>query len=148
MSRCAVGIGEGQCRGHGAADPDHLVGRKWPFLLQPLPDVAAVDERHGEPEEIHRAASHRNGGHTGVEHTEDVGMLEPGGDPDLPPEAVGAHGGSEVGIEQLQRDGAPRMVVREIHGSHSAAAQLPLDGVPSGERRLELLAEIGLQGCL
>ena len=75
-------------------------------------------------------------------------MLQPGGDPDLPAEAVGADGGAEVGVEQLEGDGRSLAVVREVHGRHAAAPELALDGVTAGEGGLELRAEIGLHGSL
>jgi hypothetical protein len=137
-------VGELQRRGHGAADPDDFRGRERPLLFQPLPDVPAVHEGHGEPEELRRAAADRHGRDAGVEHAQNVGVLEPRGDPDLPAEALGAKGGAEVGIEQLEGDRVPRLIVREIYRGHATASQLPLDGVAAGEGGLELLAKIGL----
>ena len=44
------------------------------------------------------------GGLTGVEHRQDVGMLEPGGELDLALEPLGAEGDGELGKEHLERD--------------------------------------------
>ena len=57
-------------------------------------------------------------------------MLEPGGEPDLALEAVGAEGGGELGVQHLQRDRAvvPE-VVGQVDGRHAAAAELALDRV-------------------
>ncbi len=75
-------------------------------------------------------------------------MLEPGGHPNLAPEAVGAEGGSQVGIEQLERDGSAGAVVGQEDGGHAAAPELALDGVAAAEGGLEQGEEIGLQGRL
>src|SRR5688572_29194949 len=75
-------------------------------------------------------------------------MLEPAGHPDLAPEAVGAEGGAQVGVEQLEGDGSAGAVVGQEDGGHSAAAELALDGVAAGEGGLEQGAEVGLQGRL
>lgn len=56
------------------------------------------DERHGEPE----AAA----GFAGVEHGEDVGMLEPRGGADLADEALLGAQQEAVGADHLEGDGA------------------------------------------
>ena len=45
-------------------------------------------------------------------------MLEPGGDPDLAQEALGAERGAELGVQDLERD---RAVVLEIVGEVDVA---------------------------
>ncbi len=66
----------------------------------------------------------------GIEHREDVGMLEPGGEVDLAEKALGAHRGGELGVEHLDRD---RPVVLEVagepDGGHAPAAELALERV-------------------
>jgi hypothetical protein len=72
---------------------------------------------------------------------EDVRVLEPGGELDLAKEALGAEGGSELGVKNLQSN---RAVVPEIVGEkyrgHAATAKLPLDTVAISQAALELLA--------
>ena len=57
-------------------------------------------------------------------------MLEPRGEPDLPLEALGAEGGGEIGMEDLERHGpvVPE-VVGEEDGGHPTAAELTLEAV-------------------
>ena len=65
-----------------------------------------------------------------VEHREDVGVLQPGGEADLALEALGAEGGGELGMEHLERDRAvvPE-VAREVDRGHAPAAELALERV-------------------
>ena len=51
-------------------------------------------------------------------------MLESGGDADLAAEPVGADGGAEVRVEELEGDGIARAVVGEEDGRHAAVAEL------------------------
>jgi hypothetical protein len=71
-------------------------------------------------------------------------VLEPGGEPDLALEAVGAEGGGELGVEHLERD---RPVVLEIVGEedrgHASAAELALEGVQPAQSVLKLRGQIG-----
>ena len=57
-------------------------------------------------------------------------MLEPGGEPDLALEALGAERGGQLGVEHLERD---RAVVLEVLGQvdrgHAAAPELALERV-------------------
>ena len=65
-------------------------------------------------------------------------MLEPGGEPDLPLEALGAEGGGKLGEEDLERDRAVVLeVLGEVDRGHAAAPELALEGVAVGESRLE-----------
>ena len=70
-------------------DPERLLHGEVPLPPQPVPERLALDVRHGEPE--------LTGSLARVEHGQDVGMLEPGGELDLPLEALGAEAGSELG---------------------------------------------------
>ncbi len=59
----------------------------------------------------------------GVVDRQDVGMLEAGGGADLAQEALGAEGGAQLGVEDLERDGAVVLeVVGEVDARHAAAA--------------------------
>jgi hypothetical protein len=71
---------------------------------------------------------------------EDVGMLEPGGEVDLPAEPLGAERRPRLGAENLEGDRPVVLqVVGEIDGRHPATAELPLDGIAPGEGVGELI---------
>ena len=57
-------------------------------------------------------------------------MLEPGGEPDLAQEPLGAERGGELGVQHLERDRpvVPE-VLREVDRGHAAAAELALERV-------------------
>ena len=65
-------------------------------------------------------------------------MLKPGGEPDLAQEPVSAHGGGDVGPEDLQGHGA---LVPQVQGEpdlgHASAAELALDAITALENRLQ-----------
>ena len=137
----------GERRGDRAADADHLLGGEGAFLLEPLPDVLTLDEGHGEPEQLERCAAggQRYRRDAGVEDAEDVGVLEARGDADLAAEPVGAEGGAELGVEELEGDGFAGAVVGEKDGGHAPVAELALDGVRAGQGGLEVSDEFCFQ---
>ena len=62
-------------------------------------------------------------------------MLQPGGEPDLALETLGAHRGAKMRMQHLQGDGAiVAEVVRQPHGGHAAASQLVLKAVAITQR--------------
>src|SRR5688500_18001136 len=66
-------------------------------------------------------------------------MLEVGRDAHLAQKPVDAEHGTELGIENLDRDlPAVLDVPREIDRRHAAAADLPLDGVAVGQGGVKL----------
>ena len=65
-------------------------------------------------------------------------MLEPRGDADFAAEPVGAEGGAELGVEELEGDGLAGAVVGEKDGGHAPVAELALDGVRAGQGGLEV----------
>ena len=68
-------------------------------------------------------------------------MLQPGGEVDFTLEPLGAEGGGELGMENLERY---RPVVLQVVGEedrgHAPASELPLDRIAVCQGRLELLA--------
>ena len=66
-------------------------------------------------------------------------MLQPGGELDLAQEAVGPERGGELGVEDLEGDGA---VVLEVpgqeHRGHPPAPELPLERIARAQAFLEL----------
>ena len=74
-------------------------------------------------------------------------MGEPSGDLDLAQEALGADGGSELGAQDLERDGpiVPE-VAGEIDGGHAAASELALDAVAIGQGGRQEVGRLGQRG--
>ena len=71
-------------------------------------------------------------------------MLEPGGEADLAEEALGAEGGGELGVEDLEGDGAVVLeVLGEEDGGHATAAELALERVAAAKPCLELCPQVG-----
>ena len=66
---------------------------------------------------------------------EDVGVLEAGGEFDLPLEPLGADGAASSGMQHLERDGAVVLeVLGEVDGGHAPATELALERIPVRER--------------
>src|SRR5205814_10386689 len=74
-----------------------------------------------------------------VEQREEVGMLEIGRDLDLAQKTLDADDRAELGVQHLERDVARVTdVAREIHRRHATAADLAINGVAAGKRRIQL----------
>ena len=103
-------------------DPERRIDRQLPLPPEPVTERLALDERHGEPQPAGALAR--------VEHGEDVRMLQPGGQLDLPLEPLGAERGRQLGMEHLQGDGAlVAKVLGQVNGGHPAPAELALESV-------------------
>jgi hypothetical protein len=62
----------------------------------------------------------------------------------LAQEALGPERGSEIRPEHLDGDlAAVLQVLGQVHGSHTAATELPLDGVLIGQGCLEAVQKVG-----
>jgi hypothetical protein len=69
---------------------------------------------------------------------EDVRVVEPGGEPDLPDKPLGAQRVRQLGMEDLQGDGAVVPdIAGQVDGGHAAAAELALEHVAVGQGGLE-----------
>jgi hypothetical protein len=72
------------------------------------------------------------------------GVLEAGGELDLPLEALGPERAGEIGVQHLECD---RTLVPEVlgeeDGRHAAPPELALEGVGRGESSLQLGAQVG-----
>jgi hypothetical protein len=116
----SVGIREGV--GHLPCDLDGLRNGELLLPQELLPEGLPFHEGH----DVEREALHV----TGVQHRKDVRMAQAGRNPDLPEEALGAHGGGEVGEQDLHGYGpVVPQVLSQVDGGHAAPAQLPLDPV-------------------
>jgi len=95
------------------------------FAIEPVTQGLAIHVGH----HVIRSGRRLVGG-TRVEQGEDMGMLEPRQDSDLKQEAIGAHAGDDLGVQDLDRYRAIVLLIpRQIHHRHPAPAQLPVDGV-------------------
>ncbi len=103
-------------------DPDGLLDRELPVAPKPAAQALALDVGHREPQPA--------GGVARVVDRQEVGMLEPGGEPDLPEEALGAERRRQLGMEHLERDRplVPQ-VLDEVHRAHAAAPELAFEPV-------------------
>src|SRR6185437_15715282 len=103
--------------------------------VQPIAQRLPLDIRHGEPELVTSLA--------GVEHGQDVGVLEPSSKADLALESLGAEHGREVGMENLQRDWPiVAKVAGQKHRGHAAATELALDRVAARQSAIQPRAEV------
>jgi hypothetical protein len=76
-----------------------------------------------------------------------VRVLEVGGDPDLAEEALVAEHGGELGMQDLEGDGAVVLqVARQEDGGHAAAAELAVEAVAVGQVGLESGEQVGQGG--
>jgi hypothetical protein len=106
---------------------ERVVHRKLALAAEPVAQRFPLDIGHGEPE--------LPGRFPGIEDRQNVGMLEPGGEADLPLEPLGAQDGRKLRQENLECDGpVVPQVLGEIHRSHAAPAELALEGVAVGQR--------------
>ena len=126
----AVPVGEVEGERDFAGKPHGVGDGELPFAAEPVAQALALDVGHRKPEPACGLA--------GVVDGENVGVLETGGEPDLPKKALGAEGGGQLGVQHLQGDGAVvPQVAREVHGGHAATAELALERVAVPERLLK-----------
>ena len=94
MSRCTMPWRVGRAEGveHLAGNADGGVDRELALAAQPIPQRLTLDVRHDIEEERPEADVIRSA----VVQRQDVGMLEAGGEGDLPEEALPAEGGAEL----------------------------------------------------
>jgi hypothetical protein len=87
--------------------------RQLALALEACPQRLAVHERHHVVQEAV--------GLPGVVQRQDVRMLQPRRQLDLPDEACRPHGGGQLGAKHLERDlAAVLQVFGEVHGGHAA----------------------------
>ena len=97
------------------------------------------DERDHVPEEPVGLAR--------VDQGEDVGMVQPGGEPDFIEKPLSAEHGADVRPQHLDRHLAIVLrVAREVHGRHPTLADHPLDGVAVAECGLKAGEQIEAHG--
>ena len=119
---------------HLAGDVQRVVQRELVLAHQATAQRFTLHVGHHVVEETIRFA--------GVMQWQDVGMGEPGGDLDLTEEAVRAQLGGQVRAEHFERDGpAVFQVLRQVHGRHAPAAELPFDRIVLSQGGLEAARE-------
>ena len=95
-------------------NPKCILHRQLRLAPQAVAETLPFDEGHGEPE--------LPGGFPGVMNSEDMGVLQAGGEPDFTLEAFGAERRRQLGVQHLEGDRAvvPE-VVGEVDRGHAAA---------------------------
>ena len=115
-----VGIVQGV--GDLACNPERLLDRKLGLSLEPVAETLPFYVRHGVPQETGHLA--------GGQYRQNVRVVQSSGDSDLVEEALAAERGGQIGMEQLERDGAATLqVLREVDRGHAAPAELAFDPV-------------------
>ena len=96
--------------------------------------MQAPDELHGHEMAVF--------GQAGVEHRHDIRMIERGGDPGLPQEALD-HQRIRPRPQELERHVPPEpVVVRPVHHAHAALAEDVEDAVVRDDLRVHTLARM------
>ena len=109
---------------HGVVDGEHRLA------FEAVAQCFSLDVRHDVVQQAVRVA--------GVEERQDMRMLQRRGELDLTQEPLGPEHGGQLGVQHLDGDlSAVARIAREVHRGHAAASELPLDRVPSVERRLQ-----------
>ena len=114
-------------------DAERLFDRELALAVQPVVERLSIHERHREPELLHTRV--RGAHDAGVEHGQDEGMLELGGELDLALEPFGTGSGGWVMKKELEGDRTiVAEVVCEVDDPHATASELAPDRVAVGER--------------
>ncbi len=117
-----LGVGVGQRVGHLDQDLHGLVDRQLALAADPVTEIVPVDGGHHVVEKALGLAR--------VVQRQDVRMLQPGRDLDLPEEALRTHGRRQLAAQHLHGDFAPVLhVLGQVHDGHAAAPQLALEQV-------------------
>ena len=125
-----VGVLEGQRR--LPRDAQRILHRKLFLSGEPVAEALALDIRHRKPQLTRRFPR--------VVNREDVGMLQPGDQPDLALEPFGTKSDGELGMQDLQRHRSlVPDVLREVDRGHPTATELPLDPVAVSQRLVQRL---------
>ncbi len=133
-----MAMGEAQGVGDLAGDRERIVERELSLAEKPSTQRLTLDVRHSV---VEGAA-----GLTAVVQRDDMRMVQACGDGNLPQESLGTECGGEHGIQDLESDGAIMLQVPgEEHGPHSPTPDLALDRVAVGQRRLEVIQQLGDQ---
>ena len=126
--------------GDFSRDPHRFVHAELRLAVELRAQCLAVDERHDVEEEAVRG--------TRIEERENVRVLQRRRGLDLDDEPFGAEDGGELGLQHLQRDVAIMLyIVREVDRGHAAHAELALNGVTPGQRRVQLCYSVHRLEC-
>jgi len=122
---------------------DRLLHRKVSLSCEPVAETFSPYERH-DVEKEGRTLALLGRNLTRVVQRQDMGMGEPGGDPDLAGEPFGAEQRAQLRPEDFERHLAVMLeVIGQIDGGHPAPPELPLHCVAarqSGGESGELIA--------
>ena len=121
--------------GRLAREPERACQGKPAVASEMVAKGAALDIRGDIVEKAVRLAR--------VVERQQMRMVQPGHDPDLAQEALGAEHLGESRLQDLERDDAVvPQVAGEIDHGHAAVADLTIDGVPARERGPEAVDQI------
>ena len=111
-------------------DPNCVLDWQLTFPPQPIPQALAFDVRHGVPQAL--------ASFTGVEHGQDVRVVEPGREADFPEEPLWAERSAELGMKRLIafRDSGNEQRFFDIY-----FAPFQKDPFPTVEKLYEFLGE-------
>ena len=114
--------------GRFAREPEGVRQREPPLPVEQVAQRAALDVGRDVVEEAVELAR--------IVERQEVGMPQPGREPDLSQEALRAERLAELRLEHLERDDpVVPLVAGPVHHRHPAAPDLPLDGVAGLEGR-------------
>jgi hypothetical protein len=131
-------MGVAQRPGRLTRNPQGVADRELALPPEPVAQALALDVGHGEPEPARSFPR--------VMHGQDVGMLQAGGEPDLPLEPLRPQRGGELRVQHLERHGPVVLtIVRQEDGCHPSPAQLALEHVTLAQALLELRAQVSHQ---
>jgi hypothetical protein len=136
----AVVMSIGQCVGHLGGNRAGIFDREAAFPLQPLSKGLALDVGH---DEVRNGSAARALHHPGIEHREDVRMLQPRHHLDLAKKALRSLLAAQLGAYHL--DGHRALVAevsREIYRRHTTGAHLTLDCIAGGQRSNEAVGHV------
>ena len=127
-----------QCISNFAEDSRRFIHRQLACSREPGAQVFAADERHCVVEEIAARARSKKGN--------DVRMLKPRSELNLPTKAVAIQPCREIGRENLDNNLSSELGLRrDKYTRHSPTAELAVDLVDRGEYFLQLALKIGRQ---
>ena len=122
-------------RGRFLDDVQGLLDRQVPLAVEAAAQRFPGNVGHGIPGQRDPLGTRE---HAGIQHGNDVGVLESPCEPDFPDESVHADRTRQLGTQNLDRD---RSIVATVpgqpHGRHAAPAELALHRVPIGKHLVQ-----------
>ena len=138
-------VGLGERVGDLPRQPDDLGHRQLSGPGQSLAECLALHEGHHVVGKRLRAGAGSD--HARVKQTDDVWVLQLGGDPDLLEKALRAEGSTQLRPQHFDRHFTIMFqVLRKVYRGHAALAELPLDHVAVAQSVGEARVDCGHNG--